>query len=96
MSSELLPIRISGAQFWELEQLGFKFGAEVDELFTQARLPAGWSKVATDSVLLSDLLDGLGCKSPRADNFLDNFRWCRLTSGRCKCADVRLARGDHN
>jgi len=46
----------------QLEKLGFKFGADSDDLFVNVTFPAGWSKKATDHSMWSDLLDDKGRK----------------------------------
>lgn len=48
---------------WEqLEQLGIKRGAEIDDLFVSCTLPDGWRKVATDHSMHSNLIDDKGRK----------------------------------
>lgn len=46
----------------ELEALGVVFGADADDLFVNATLPAGWKKQATDHSMWSNLLDEQGRK----------------------------------
>jgi hypothetical protein len=46
----------------QLEKLGFKFGADSDDLFVNVTFPAGWSKKATDHSMWSNLLDDKGRK----------------------------------
>jgi hypothetical protein len=41
----------------DLEALGFVFGEDVDDLFVQVNMPAGWKKRATSHSMWSDLLD---------------------------------------
>lgn len=62
IASEELPRKLEGAHQWELEQLGFKFGNEISELFIEAQLPPGWTKVATSHAMHSDILDEQGRK----------------------------------
>lgn len=60
VASAMLPKEIRGATREQLTALGFKFGADVDELFVQCELPAGWTKRGTDHSMHSDLLDEQG------------------------------------
>lgn len=46
----------------ELEQMGFKFGADVDDIFVSVTMPAGWKKRATDHSMWSELVDEKGRK----------------------------------
>lgn len=62
VQSAMLPKKITGATREQLTALGFKFGADVDELFVQCELPAGWTKRGTDHSMHSDLLDEQGRK----------------------------------
>lgn len=62
VESAMLPKEINGATREQLTALGFKFGADVDELFVKCELPAGWTKRGTDHSMHSDLLDGQGRK----------------------------------
>ena len=62
VASAMLPKEISGATREELTALGFKFGADVDDLFVQCELPPGWTKRGTDHSMHSDLLDEQGRK----------------------------------
>lgn len=59
-ASAQIPKEIRGATREQLEALGFKFGADVDELFVTCTLPLGWKKQATDHSMHSDLLDDKG------------------------------------
>lgn len=43
-----------------LEQMGILFGEDVDELFVNVKLPAGWKKRATEHSMHSELLDDKG------------------------------------
>lgn len=45
-----------------LKRLGFKIGDEVDGIFVSVNPPPGWSMVATDHSMHSDVLDGQGRK----------------------------------
>lgn len=56
MPKELRPSREA------FEKIGFKFGADVDELFIKANLPPGWTRAATDHSMHSDILDEKGRK----------------------------------
>lgn len=60
--SETLPKEMHGCTREQLEAIGFKFGADQDELFVKATLPAGWKKQATDHSMHSVLLDDKGRK----------------------------------
>jgi hypothetical protein len=62
VKSDLIPLKVSGAQHWELERLGFKLGDAFDDMFMHAQLPVGWVKAPSDHVLHSDLFDELGRK----------------------------------
>jgi hypothetical protein len=62
LESAMLPKEISGATREELTALGFKFGADVDELFVTCELPPGWAKSGTKDAMHSDLLDDQGRK----------------------------------
>lgn len=55
-----LPKEMHGCTREQLKALGFKFGADVDELFVTCTLPPGWKKQATDHSMHSDLLDDKG------------------------------------
>jgi hypothetical protein len=56
-ASAQLPKEINGATREQLEAIGFKFGANVDELFVTAHLPPAWKKVAGDNAYWSWILD---------------------------------------
>lgn len=43
-----------------LEAMGFVFGRDIDDVFIEVRLPAGWKKQATDHSMWSHLLDDKG------------------------------------
>ena len=60
IESTYLPKEIDGATREQLETLGFKFGADVDELFVSCELPSGWKKEATDHSMHSNLVDEQG------------------------------------
>ena len=62
VESAMLPKEISGATREQLTALGFKFGADVDELFVTCELPPGWTKRGTDHSMHSDLFDEQGRK----------------------------------
>jgi hypothetical protein len=62
LESAVLPKEIRGATREQLEALGFKFLADVDDLFVTCELPAGWTKRGTSHSMHSDLLDELGRK----------------------------------
>lgn len=44
------------------EKFGIKFGADADDLFVYAELPAGWKVVPTEHSMWSDLVDAKGRK----------------------------------
>lgn len=60
--SEVLPKEIRPADRAALEAGGVVFGdpVEGDDLFVHAKLPPGWSKVATDHAMWSKLVDDKG------------------------------------
>lgn len=60
IASSALPREIYEGTREQLEAIGFRFGADVDELFVAADLPAGWSKRATSHSMNSELLDDKG------------------------------------
>ncbi len=62
VSSETLPLQFNYCTKEQFEAMGVVFGAPVDDLFQQARLPAGWVKVATDHSMHSELRDEKGRK----------------------------------
>jgi hypothetical protein len=57
-----LPKEIHGATREQLTALGFRFGADADELFVMCELPPGWTKRATDHSMHSELMDEQGRK----------------------------------
>lgn len=57
-----LPGEVSGATREQLEAIGIKFGANVDDLFITVTLPKGWKLQATTHSMHSDLLDHHGRK----------------------------------
>lgn len=61
VESTLLPKRVNSPMAWEkLLSLGATRGDDFDDLFVNATLPPGWSKVATRHSMWSDLVDGRG------------------------------------
>jgi len=44
----------------ELEELGFIFGEDADDIFVNVKFPSGWTKAATEHSMWSDLLDAKG------------------------------------
>lgn len=62
VEASVLPREIRGTTSEELETIGFKFGAFVDELFQEVVFPPGWTKKATEHDMHSDILDELACK----------------------------------
>jgi hypothetical protein len=63
VSNATLPKEmLHGCTREKLEQMGVKFGADMDDLFVTAQLPDGWKKQATDHSMWSDLIDEKGRK----------------------------------
>lgn len=60
VESSMLPKQIHGATREQLTQIGFRFGADVDDLFVACELPPGWTKRGTDHSMHSELLDEQG------------------------------------
>lgn len=60
VASEQLPKKVDNATRAQLVALGFKFGADVDDLFVTATLPPGWKKRATSHSMHSDIVDDKG------------------------------------
>lgn len=58
--STLLPKEIMVGTRKEFEDLGIKFGEEVDDLFVDATLPEGWKKEGTDHSMWSHIVDEKG------------------------------------
>lgn len=56
MPKELRPSREA------FEKVGFKFGADVDEIFVSATLPLGWYRQASDHSMWSYIMDEQGRK----------------------------------
>lgn len=61
-SGAQLPKEIHGATREQLEVIGFKFGADIDDLFVSVTLPPGWKLKATEHSMHNDLLDQTGAK----------------------------------
>lgn len=57
VASASLPKDIKGNTRADFESLGFKFGADVDDIFVTCDLPAGWYKKATDHDMWSEIYD---------------------------------------
>lgn len=57
VNSATLPKQFNFCERKELEQMGVKFGEDVDDLFVKVELPEGWRKVPTDHSMWSKLLD---------------------------------------
>lgn len=55
-----LPKDMMGCTRADFEAMGFKFGADADDLFVSVTMPAGWKKKATDHSMWSDLVDEKG------------------------------------
>ena len=61
VASETLPKEmLHGCTREKLEQMGIKFGEDVDDLFVAVQLPDGWKKRATGHSMWSELLDQKG------------------------------------
>lgn len=65
IESAMLPKEIRGATREQLTEIGFKFHADVDDLFVTCDLPPGWAKRATHHSMHSDLIDDQGRKRAR-------------------------------
>lgn len=60
---EILPKQLLHVNRRQLEELGFRFHDDVDDLFVRAALPEGWEKRASpQSPLWSEIVDGQGRK----------------------------------
>lgn len=59
-SSDVLPKDLRDCTREQLEQLGFVFGEDVDDLFVKAKLPAGWQKRGTEHSMWSEIADDKG------------------------------------
>ncbi len=62
IESAQLPIDMGSMTIERLEAIGFKIGGKIDELFMQAELPPGWTKVASEHSMHSKLIDENGCE----------------------------------
>jgi hypothetical protein len=60
VNSETLPLKFNFGTREELEQMGVRFGEDIDDLFCRVELPPGWKKVATDHSMWSKLVDEKG------------------------------------
>jgi hypothetical protein len=60
IDSAVLPKRISDGERAILETYGIIFGEDVDDLFVNVVLPQGWTKVATEHSMWSNLVDDKG------------------------------------
>lgn len=59
-AQQILPKDLRGVTREQLQAIGFKFGADHDDIFVNATLPPGWTKKATDHSMWSHLLDAKG------------------------------------
>lgn len=59
-AQQILPKEMRDVTREQLEAIGFKFGADHDDIFVNATLPPGWTKKATDHSMWSQLLDANG------------------------------------
>lgn len=57
---EMLPKECNGCTRAQLEAMGIVFGADVDDLFVEATLPAGWRKEGTGHSMHTRVLDAQG------------------------------------
>jgi len=63
VNSSTLPIKmLHGCTKEKLEAMGIVFGEPQNDIFINVTLPDGWTKVATDHSMWSDLLDDKGRK----------------------------------
>lgn len=60
VASSVLPKEVRGITRPQMEAMGFVFGADVDELFVQCKLPVGWSNRAASQSMYSELVDDKG------------------------------------
>jgi len=60
VNSECLPKRCNDCSRANFEKMGIGFGEDVDALFVNVTLPAGWKKVPTDHPMWSKLVDEQG------------------------------------
>lgn len=60
VNSATLPREFNSGTREELEQMGVRFGADIDDLFCQVELPPGWRKVAEGHSMWSKLVDDKG------------------------------------
>ena len=58
--AEMLPRDMRGITRSQLEGIGFIFGANIDDMFIEATLPAGWQKQPTGHSMWSKILDDRG------------------------------------
>ena len=73
--NRVIPRLILGATRRQLTGIGFRFGTNVDALFVECKLPAGWKMVSTDHNMYSDLQDDQG--RVRAEVFYKNSSYDR-------------------
>lgn len=62
LSNEFFPIETKGSTKQDLEEIGFKFHEEADNLFYRCDLPIGWSFDLTGHTYHTSVLDGTGKK----------------------------------
>lgn len=60
VASTLFPRAMTPADRAKYEQLGFVFGVDVDDVFVNATMPAGWTRQPSDHSLYSYILDEKG------------------------------------
>jgi hypothetical protein len=61
VASETLPKEmLHGCTREKLEEMGIRFGDDVDDLFVSVELPDGWEKRPTDHSMWSELVDDKG------------------------------------
>ena len=59
-AGDSLPIEMRGTTLDDLTSLGFVFGAAIDELFVECRVPEFWTKRPTEHPLHTEILDAAG------------------------------------
>lgn len=60
VNTDLIPKRLQGVTVAQLEELGFRFYGEEDNLFYRAELPEGWEKRPSDHSMWSYIHDAQG------------------------------------
>lgn len=60
VNSTVLPKKFNFCSKEQFEQMGIVYGEDVDDLFVEVTLPAGWKKEATNHSMWSKLMDEKG------------------------------------